>query len=46
MKLMKANQPTNVLCELGKTGIRLTAGYGHDMTPASCRSPTPIRAQA
>lgn len=30
----------------GRSTVRLTAGYGHDMTPASCRSPTPIRAQA
>jgi glutathione S-transferase len=30
----------------GRSTVRLTAGYGHDMTPASCRSPIPIRAQA
>jgi glutathione S-transferase len=30
----------------GRSTVRLTAGYGHDMTPASCRSPTPIHAQA
>lgn len=30
----------------GRSTVRLTAGYGHDMTPEACRSPIPIRAQA
>jgi glutathione S-transferase len=30
----------------GRSTVRLTAAYGHDMTPAACRSPIPIRAQA
>ena len=30
----------------GRSTVRLTAAYGHDMTPGACRSPTPIRAQA
>lgn len=30
----------------GRSTVRLTAGYGHDMTAASCPSPIPIRAQA
>ena len=30
----------------GRSTVRLTAGYGHDMTPGACRSPIPIRAQA
>jgi len=30
----------------GRSTVRLTAGYGHDMTPSACPSPIPIRAQA
>lgn len=30
----------------GRSTVRLTARYGHDMTPGACRSPIPIRAQA